>query len=87
MNEQAAVKRFGLTEEDVRISQCALCVHKRESVTCGAFPFKIPDAILSNQVDHRGAIASDNGIQFVPVDNAASGKMSQMFDTVTATEG
>ena len=48
-------------------AQCNFCKHlKRGTVTCIAFPERIPDQILSNQWDHTSPIEGDHGIQFEP---------------------
>ena len=53
---------------DVRISQCAFCIHYRPGIkaTCDAFPTGIPGAIMRNEYDHRHAYPGDNGIRFEP---------------------
>jgi hypothetical protein len=63
------MKRRPLT---VTISLCSLCKHKhRDSLTfrksfptCDAFPNGLPEAVRKNRIDHRKALAGDNGIRF-----------------------
>ena len=51
---------------------CALCKHKHQDSltfrnsfpTCDAFPNGIPEAVRKNRIDHRKALAGDNGIRF-----------------------
>lgn len=50
--------------------QCFDCKHRHVGVgrmACDAFPDDIPDAILSNEHDHRFPYEGDNGIRFEPV--------------------
>lgn len=59
---------------------CVDCVHLRKGqpgvwgLYCDAYPDQpgIPDAILHTRVDHRQAYASDRGIQFALIDDAAA---------------
>jgi hypothetical protein len=46
---------------------CLACVHLRPGLTCGAFPDRIPVAILDGRVDHRQPYPGDHGIQFEPL--------------------
>jgi len=39
---------------------------------CKAFPNGIPDAILTNQHDHRKPFDGDNGIRFQPLPGESS---------------
>jgi hypothetical protein len=64
-----SMKRHPLT---ITISLCRLCKHKhqdsltfrRSFPTCDAFPNGIPEAVRKNRIDHRKALAGDNGIRF-----------------------
>ena len=57
-------KKYIWSAKDLSISQCAMCKHKRANATCAAYPGKIPDAILTNEHDHKQPFAGDNGIRF-----------------------
>ena len=51
---------------------CSICRYKHKDSltyrksfpTCDAFPNGIPEAVRKNKMDHRKAIAGDNGIRF-----------------------
>ena len=53
---------------------CSICRYKHKDSltyrksfpTCDAFPNGIPEAVRKNKMDHRRAIAGDNGIRFEP---------------------
>ena len=53
---------------------CFWCTRRRQdpdvagitAETCDAYPTKIPDAIVDNQVDHRLPYPGDRGLQFAP---------------------
>lgn len=48
---------------------CFNCKHKiKGSLSCAAFPVKIPDGIISSEIDHRKPVKGDHGIQYDPVD-------------------
>jgi hypothetical protein len=70
--EERWADKFTWQTGDLRISQCAFCVHKHANseppATCDAFPAGtgIPAAILSNTADHRQPYAGDGGIHFEP---------------------
>jgi hypothetical protein len=49
---------------------CLLCKHFHQgapALTCAAYPDGIPEAILTNQVDHRQPVEGDHGIRFEAV--------------------
>lgn len=49
------------------IKLCNKCKHQnRGTVTCKAFPDRIPREILSGRVDHSEPFPGDHGIQFEP---------------------
>jgi hypothetical protein len=82
------MKRRPLT---VTISLCSLCKHKhRDSLTfrksfptCDAFPNGIPEAVRKNRIDHRKALAGDNGIRFeLAEDFEASRQVLDSFDSL-----
>ena len=48
--------------EDLESPQCMSCKHKNgEDIICKAFPFGIPDEILSNIVLHDKVLDEQNG--------------------------
>jgi hypothetical protein len=53
----------------VIVNQCTLCAHLQgfegDGGYCSAFPDGIPDAIFSNEFDHRAEYPGDNGIRFL----------------------
>ena len=68
---------------------CSLCKHKHQDSltfrhsfpTCHAFPNGIPEAIRKNRIDHRKALAGDNGIRFeLAVDSEESRQLLDSFD-------
>jgi len=82
------MKRLPLT---VTISLCSLCKHKhRDSLTfrksfptCDAFPNGIPEAVRKNRIDHRKALAGDNGIRFeLANESEASRQLLDSFDSL-----
>jgi hypothetical protein len=82
------MKRRPLT---VTISICSLCKHKhRDSLTfrksfptCDAFPNGIPEAVRKNRIDHRKALAGDNGIRFeLANESEASRQLLDSFDSL-----
>lgn len=61
---------------------CMYCKHYRrdaEGFVCGAFPDGIPEAILSNQADHREAVKGDNGIRFESKNKAGTAYAAELF--------
>lgn len=66
--------RFKWLKRDVEVSQCANCKHYSGNARCNAFQDSIPDAILTNEHDHRQPYPGDNGIQFEPIDDAQEGE-------------
>ena len=56
----------GITESPL----CNRCLHfhrnAKRSVTCDAFPVRIPDDILGNIHDHHKPYPGDHGIQYEP---------------------
>jgi hypothetical protein len=82
------MKRLPLT---VTISLCSLCKHKhRDSLTfrksfptCDAFPNGLPEAVRKNRIDHRKALAGDNGIRFeLANESEASRQLLDSFDSL-----
>ena len=70
---------------------CSICKHKhRDSLTfrtsfptCDAFPNGVPEAIRKNRIDHRRALAGDNGIRFeLAADSEASRQLLDSFDSL-----
>lgn len=60
--------RISWQQGDVKVSQCADCVHKHlDSPTCEAFPDGIPREILLMEHDHRKPYPDDNGIRYKPI--------------------
>lgn len=63
------MKRQPLT---LTLPLCSICRYKHKDSltyrkrypTCDAFPNGIPEAVRKNRMDHRKAIAGDNGIRF-----------------------
>lgn len=43
---------------------CMWCVHKRDGMTCAAFPEGIPEEIITSRVIHTVPYPGDNGIQY-----------------------
>jgi len=73
------------------LSLCRLCKHKhqdsltfrRSFPTCDAFPNGIPEAVRKNRIDHRKALAGDNGIRFeLAEDSEASRQLLDSFDSL-----
>lgn len=44
---------------------CNSCIHKRNGITCAAFPEGIPQYILRNG-EHFVSVPGDNGIVYTP---------------------
>ncbi len=63
---------------------CYGCTHKREGLTCDAFPAGIPLEIVRSVADHREPFHGDNGIRFEPRDTAAADYADQLFPKTPA---
>ena len=51
---------------------CMVCAHRKKgSLSCAAYPDRIPVEILQNAVDHRKPYTGDRGIRWEPVDKDA----------------
>lgn len=49
----------------IGIPICVSCKHYTfKSWTCAAYPFGIPDEIITGEVDHNKPYQDDHGIQF-----------------------
>lgn len=63
--DRARADRFGWGPGELGYSQCIDCRHKhRTGPTCTAFPDGIPEAILTNEHDHRQPYQGDCGVLF-----------------------
>lgn len=51
------------------LTQCCYCRHLDDGGGCPAFPGGIPDAITTNDLDHRRPAVGDHGIRFEPRDD------------------
>lgn len=60
--------KFVWKEGEAEITQCIRCIHWLGRKRCPAFSGEIPDAILTNEHDHRKPYPGDNGIQFEPIE-------------------
>ena len=70
--------------------QCLWCRHFRTNISgvddlangwrCDAYPKRIPDAILDNEVDHRQPYEGDSGIVFEPRDDVAARIAAEIFE-------
>jgi hypothetical protein len=66
-------ERLVWRDGDVRLSQCALCRHRRLEprpegrAACLAFPDGIPAEILANSFDHRLPHPDDGGVRLLPI--------------------
>jgi hypothetical protein len=57
--------KFIWLEDDIKISDCAICKHKYpNNASCDAYPKGIPQDIISGKVKHRKPYAGDDGIRF-----------------------
>jgi hypothetical protein len=55
------------SDGELGISQCVWCRHRMDDgQRCRAFPAGIPEAILTNQYDHRRPYDGDHGVRFEP---------------------
>jgi len=82
------MKRLPLT---MTLPLCSICKHKHQDSltfrnsfpTCDAFPNGIPEVIRKNRIDHRKALAGDNGIRFeLAADSEASRQLLDSFDSL-----
>ena len=73
------------------LSLCSICrykhkdslIYRRSFPTCDAFPNGIPEAVRKNKIDHRKAIAGDNGIRFeLAVDTEPMKQLLSSFDSL-----
>jgi hypothetical protein len=69
----------------------SLCKHKHQDSlsfrnsfpTCDAFPNGIPEAVRKNRIDHRKALAGDNGIRFeLGAESEASRQLLDSYDSL-----
>jgi len=74
---------------------CSICRFKHKDSlsyrkrfpTCDAFPNGIPEAVRKNRMDHRKAIAGDNGIRFELVaDTEPMKRLLTSFDSLFRTQ-
>ena len=47
-----------------KVGICHVCIHRRSTRNCTAFPDGIPGKILVGEIDHTKPVAGDHGIQF-----------------------
>jgi hypothetical protein len=75
---------------------CSICKYKhhdsltyRKSFpTCDAFPNGIPEAVRKNKMDHRQAIAGDNGVRFeLAADTEPMRQLLTSFDLLFQKRG
>jgi hypothetical protein len=59
---------------------CVGCKRYRGELTCEAFPDRIPDLIIENQIDHRQPVYGDKGLQFVAKNRKATARAEAIFD-------
>jgi len=64
--------KFIWRDNEATISQCIACKHWVRGGVCQAFPQGVPDAILTNEHDHREQYPGDNGIRFEPLEELAN---------------
>lgn len=59
--------RFEVSVDHLEVSQCSVCSHyDGRGATCTAYPEGVPDAIRSNDLDHRDPQSGDHGIRWEP---------------------
>lgn len=51
--------------------QCVSCAHYLGTLTCTAFPERIPEAILTGEHDHSEPYPGDGGTRWAPFDPKA----------------
>lgn len=75
---------------------CSICRYKHKESrtyrksfpTCDAFPHGIPEAIRKNRMDHRKAIAGDNGIRFeLATDTESMRQLLKSFELLFQERG
>lgn len=57
-------------EDFVTKSDCATCAHKYTTPylpACDAFPYGIPEQLLSGELQHRTPFQNDHGIMYEPI--------------------
>ncbi len=79
--DPAHADKFTLSAMGTVMTQCVYCVHQREGFmpTCDAFPDAVPQAILSNELDHRDPIEGDRGIRFEPRPDVREAILKQLY--------
>lgn len=87
----SSADRFADQWRDIVQTQCVYCRHRSAGPdqTCTAFPdpARIPDAILTNRADHRGAIEGDHGIRFEPREGVPAADLGRLHRTLDAIAG
>ena len=59
--------KYDLYPDSVKVPVCNKCKHLIEgTVSCTAFPGRIPEDILDGSFDHKTNIPGDDGIKFEP---------------------
>ena len=48
----------------LNMPRCYECKNYKEDFKCKAYPFGIPDKILTGEINHTKPYKGDNGIQF-----------------------
>jgi hypothetical protein len=61
-----ALRRFEGTPDEVYFPLCNRCIHRKDGLTCEAYPEGIPIEIVSGELDHHKPLPGDHGIQFAP---------------------
>lgn len=83
-------ERWVWTCDQVTLSQCAFCAHlgtEGDSAVCTAFPAAIPQAILSNLVDHRRPLPGDQGVRFEPRLGVKQWALDRLYATLAQVTG